>query len=109
MSHQALPTVKNREKSKLKSPNTKPKKKQERTVKVFALTKRSIANYINVTTAAGEIVMIVAINARKTGTIATSTVVTTADLSKTYNKNKIFENSCISQLDFNQINDGGFP
>ena len=33
------------------------------------------------TTAAGEIAMTVAINAHKTGTIATSTVVTTADFS----------------------------
>ena len=32
-------------------------------------------------TAAGEIAMTVAINAQKTGTIATSTVVTTADFS----------------------------
>ena len=66
------------------------KKRQEKIVKVFALTKRLIANSINVTTAAGGIAMTVATSALKTGTIATLTVVTTADFSNAFNWNKVF-------------------
>ena len=55
------------------------KKKQEKIVKVFALTKRLIANFINATIAAGEIAMTAATSALKTGTIATLTAVTTAE------------------------------